>query len=364
MNVVIRIALRDLKNRWTLAFVMAVLFGITFASYITLITVNRSLDLTYFSLNTNQLIVQSSYGGGEIHGSRMKAEIGQLLINDGYQPIPEIHQVVGTSINNAIMLRGVQAADLTKVTPFTLVSGRNLAPGDPPRLAMIGIGLANRFETKLGDTILLRGREFEVIGIFKNGSYEDDQAWISLSDAQKLLNYDSDVSVYYIPDGGKLHEGDTLVKGISVARRGDCAYDYGKNTKNYIVYLSLIGNFVGIATIITLTNLLWRLGWLHRHDFGILRTLGFSKKTVSIYLLTQAVMILLVGIILGGTFAFAVLLSHIKGFNMSGIGLAPVWDWVSIGEISLLTFLFAAISVALPARKINSMIIPDLLGRE
>ncbi len=364
MIVVIRIALRDIMKRWTLALVMAILFGITFASYVTLITVSRSLELTYFSLNNNQLVVQSSYGGGEIHGSRLKAEIGQLLVNEGYQPIPEIHQVVGTSLTNAVMIRGVQPESLTTVTPFTLVSGRNLESGDSPRLAMIGIGMADRLNTRVGDTILLRGRKFEVIGIFKNGSYEDDQAWISLSDAQKLLNYGSDVSIYYIPDSGRLQEGDTLVKGISVVRRGDCANDYGNNTKNYITYLCLIGDFVGIATIITLTNLLWRLGWLHRHDFGILRTLGFSKSTVSIYLLTQAVLILLIGMILGSIFAFAVLFARIEGFNMFGIGLSPVWDWYTIGEISLLTFLFAAISVTLPARKINSMIIPDLLGRE
>lgn len=364
MIIVIRIALRDIIKRWTLAFVMAVLFGITFASYITLITISRSLNLTYFSLNNNQLVVQSSFGGGEIHGSRLKAEIGQLLIDDGYQPIPEIHQVVGTSLTNAIMIRGVQAENLTQISPFALESGRNLAPGDPPRLAMIGIGMADRLKAKVGDTILLRGRKFVVIGIFKNGSYEDDQAWISLSDAQKLLNYGTDVSVYYIPDGGKLHEGETLAKGISIVRRGDCANDYGNNTKNYITYLSLLGNFVGIATIITLTNILWRLGWLHRHDFGILRTLGFSKKSVLIYLLTQAVLILLLGIIFGGVFAFAVLFARIEGFNMFGIGLAPVWDWYTIGGISLLTFLFAAISIALPARKINSMIISELLGRE
>ncbi len=364
MIVVIHVALKDLITRWTLALVMSILFGITFASYITLITISRSLNLTYFSLNNNQLVVQSSYGGGEIHGSRLKAEIGQLLINDGYQPIPEIHQVVGTSLTNAIMIRGVQPENLTKVTPFTLVSGRNLAPGDPPRLAMIGLGMADRLKVDVGDAILIRGRKFVVTGIFQNGSYEDDQAWISLSDAQKLLNYGTDVSIYYIPDGGILQEGATLVKGISVVRRGDCGNDYGNNTKNYITYLSLIGNFVGIATIITLTNLLWRLGWLHRHDFGILRTLGFSKNSVSIYLLTQAAIILLIGIIIGSIFAFTVLFAHIEGFNMFGIGLSPVWDWYTIGEISLLTFLFAAVSVALPARKINSMIIPDLLGRE
>ena len=71
-----------------------------------------------------------------------------------------------------------------------------------------------------------------------------------------------------------------------------------------------------------------------------------------------------IGIFLGGLFAFAVLFTHIEGFNMFGIGLAPVWDWYTVGEISMLTFLFAGISVTLPSIKINSMNITDLLGRE
>jgi len=52
---------------------------------------------------------------------------------------------------------------------------------------MIGTSLADRLKTGIGEVIKLRGREFTVIGIFKTGSYEDSQAWISLQDAQKLL---------------------------------------------------------------------------------------------------------------------------------------------------------------------------------
>ena len=49
-------------------------------------------------------------------------EIGELLVTNGYDyPIPEIHQLVGTSLANAIMMRGVQPEDLLKVSPFDLV---------------------------------------------------------------------------------------------------------------------------------------------------------------------------------------------------------------------------------------------------
>ncbi len=364
MRAIIWIALRDLKRRWMLALVMALLFSITFATYLSLVTYQKTLSMTYFSLNTNWLVVQVGFGSGEIHGSRLNSEIGQLLKNHGYQPIPEIHQVVGTSLSNGIMMRGVQPEDLLKVSPFKILRGRPLVSSDPPRLAMVGVGLANRLKVDVGETLILRGREFSIIGIFETGSYEDSQAWISLTDAQKLLDYGSDVSIYYIPDGGALHEGSNLVKGISIGRRGEAGNTFGKEIMNFFTYLSLLGGFAGVATCITLTNLLWRLAWLHRREFGIARTLGFGRNSVVIYLLTQASLILLLGAMVGGLFAITLVVGRIQDVSAFGIALTPAWDISTISLIAFITLIIAGIGVTLPARKINSMTTPELLGRD
>ncbi len=361
----LRIALKDLYRRWMLALVMALLFAITFATYLALITYHQSLTSTYFSLKANWLVVQVSFGSGEIHGSRLSKDIEKLLIDYGYaHPIPEIHQVVGTSISNGIMMRGVQPEDLFKVSPFKLLAGRTLVIGDPPRLAMIGISLANRLKINVGDKISLRGRDFAVIGIFKTGSYEDSQAWITLTDAQKMLNYGTDVSVYYIPDNGFLPEGYNLTKGISIGRRGDSGNTFGKEAMSIFNYLGLIGSFTGVATLITLTNLLWRLTWLHRREFGIVRTIGFGRASVIIYLITQAGIILLLGGIIGGVFAIVIVISRIRNTYAFGIGLSPVWDLYTIGTIALVTLVIAGIGIAIPAIRISKMTTTELLGRD
>ena len=364
MLAIIRIAFKDLKRRWMLGLVMALLFSITFAIYIALITYQKSLSMTYFSLKANWLVVQVSFGSGEIHGSRLNSKTEKLLKDYGYQPIPEIHQVVGTSISNGIMMRGVQPDDLYKVSPFKLLAGRNLVSGDSPRVAMMGSGLANRLKVKVGDELILRGREFKVIGVFETGSYEYSQAWISILDAQQLLGYGSDVSIYYIPDNGPLHEGSNLGNGVSISRRGEAGNTFGKEIMSFFNYLGLLGGFAGIATSITLTNLLWRLAWLHRREFGIARTLGFGRKSVVIYLLTQASLILLLGALVGATLAFILLFSRIQDFSAFGIAITPSWDLSTISLIALITLLIAGIGVAFPARKINSMTTPELLGRD
>jgi putative ABC transport system permease protein len=365
MFAIILMAVKDLKSRWVLALVMALLFSISFASYLALITYQKSLSATYFSLEANWLVVQESYGNGEIHGSRLTSVTRQLLEDNGYDnPIPEIHQVVGTSLANGIMIRGVLPEDLYKISPFELLAGRTLVAGDSPRLTMIGQSLADRLNTGVGKEIKLRGREFTVIGIFKTGSYEDSQAWISLSDAQNLLNYGTDVSIYFIPDGGPMFEGDTIAKGISIGRRGDSGITFGKEAMTFFNYIGLVGSFTGAATLVTLTNLLWRLTWLHRREFGIMRTLGFRRNSVVLYLLTQTFFILFTGSLIGGLFAILVVISRIKDFSAFGIGLSPTWDLFTIGIITLVTLIFAGIGIAIPAKRIYTMTTIELLGRE
>jgi len=229
---------------------------------------------------------------------------------------------------------------------------------------MLGISLADRLKTKIGDVVKLRGRDFTVIGIFKTGSYEDSQAWISLSDAQKLLNYGTDVSIYFIPDGGRLQEGASIAQGVSIGRRGDSGNTFGREAMSFFNYLGLIGGFAVVATLITLTSLLWRLAWLHRREFGIVRTLGFRRLSVTVYLLTQSCFILLIGGVVGGLFAVLVVISRIQDFSSFGIGLTATWDLYTISITALVSLIFAGIGIALPAIKINGMSTPELLGRD
>jgi hypothetical protein len=83
-----------------------------------------------------------------------------------------------------------------------------------------------------------------------------------------------------------------------------------------------------------------------------------------IYLLTQAGLILLAGVVVGGSFAAILVISRIQDFSAFGIAITPVWDLSTISLIALITILIAGIGVTLPARKINSTTTPELLGRD
>lgn len=359
------LAMKDILKKWNLALIMALLFSVTFASFLSIIAYKSNLTDTYSHLSQNWLVVAKSDGVGEIHGSRLSPEIGEMLRSSGYEhPIPEIHQVVGTSLATGMLMRGISLEDYKEVSNFALISGSALIPEDESRLAMVGVTLASVDKVTSGDKIRIRGRDFKVKGIFKTGTYQDNEVWITLADAQALLNYGNDVSIYIIPDGGVLQEGNVFSEGVSISRKGETGNMFGGEVSSFYNYLGMVAIFAGIATIFTLSNLLWRLAWLHRHEFGIIRTLGFGRLALMYYLFIQAGLILVIGLIVGSVLAFTVIISQAQQFTAFGLGVSPLLNFQTIATAIGISILILFIGIAFPAIRINQMSIPNLLGRE
>ena len=66
-------------------------------------------------------------GFGEIYGSRLGPEVGELLRSRGVSwLIPEINDVVGNSAENVLLLRGVHLPEYRNVEFFDMVTGNPL----------------------------------------------------------------------------------------------------------------------------------------------------------------------------------------------------------------------------------------------
>ncbi len=184
---------------------------------------------------------------------------------------------------------------------------------------MIGYRLAEARGLAVGDLISLRGRDFTVTAIFKTGAYLDNQAWISLADAQALFNYGQDVSVYVIPEDGSLHAGDTLPGGLVIAQRGEMIRQIGEEYLSIVNFMGWVVQIMAGATAAMLANILWRLAWQQRREMSLLRSLGFGAWTPGLYLAAQALAIVLPGSLLGVLAAQTVgkeVIQHIAGFGL------------------------------------------------
>lgn len=333
-----RLGLHDLISHRRLALIMALSISIAIGLLAIVDLYRAGLAAEFNEQMPSLLLVHESQNAGEIYGSRISNQVGAMLSGMGIRMvIPEIHAVTGTSIQNAVLLRGIDLEQYTLLETFSLVSGRSLHPGDSPRLAMLGIRLADSRHLKPGQVISLRGRDFEVVGIFQNGTYMDNQAWISLADAQALLGWGQDVSTYVIPDGGILHDGDILPGGLSVSEKGESIRFIAAQYRLPISLLGDVGLTLALFAALTLTNMLWRLAWARRRDMAILRTIGFPNLSLVGYLLAQAVGITLLGVCLGGMFTLFFLVAvhvTVSGFTiiprLDGSTLLPSLEWIGL----------------------------------
>lgn len=364
MKLVFLLALLDMKKHLGLLLILTGLFSIIFAVFLILFAFHESATQMYSNLEQNWLVVGNSDGMSEIHGSRISSEIKQQLVDLGYvDPVPEIHQIVGTNLTNGILIKGIRLEDYPRYNSFNLIKGRMLEPGDKPRLAMVGDILANNKKLSVGGDVLLRGRNFQVVGIFKTGSLQDNEAWISIEDAQSLLNYGEDVSLFLVPDNGPLKIGDLLTEDVLVSQKGESGGIFNSSVTSFLNFYGVVGILVGIATGITLGNMLLRLTNLRSQEFGILKSIGFGFKGLAFYFYIQAGTIILTGIIIGILIAVLIITTMINGFSAFGFGLSITIDFDLFRNLTLLVLGFFSIAAFIPLFSVYRRSIPELLGR-
>ena len=276
--------------------------------------------------------------------------------------IPEIHTMVGTIPGGALLLRGVELETYSQAEEYKMVTGRPLVAGDAPRLAMIGARLAEERHLLPGDTIQIRGRNFTVVGVFGVATYASNEAWISLQDAQTLLGWGTDVSVYVIPSGESLKEGDQLPGGISVVQKGSSGASMLDEWGPVFGLVRIVIGALGVAAAAVLASILWRLAWLKRHELAILRSLGFGKGSLAGYLLAQGSAITLLGILLGSLAAFV--MGQLTEISSAGISIQAIFDGKVIFASLALAAGITLAGTSLPAWWLNRMNLTILLRAE
>jgi ABC-type lipoprotein release transport system permease subunit len=322
MSVAAWLALRDLSVHRRQAIALGAVFAMAVTAFVALGSYRQTLLTDYRPAREDQLVIQETQSFAEFYGSRLSPDIAVVLEDLGFVgAVAEIHAIVGTSLEDAVLLKGVDLERYPGLDSFVIRAGRGLEPGDSPRRAMIGTRLAERLEAVPGDTIRLRGRPFEVIGIFETGSYTENEAWVPLAGAQELLGWGRDVSLYVVTDDGRLTSGDQLLDGVSVARRGELWSTFPRQWDGLMALIGTVTQAIGLAAAFSLAAMLWRLAWRRRRQIAVLRSLGFSRTVFAIYLAVQGASVAFAGGACGVLVALA-LLRWVRP-TLAGVSLRP-----------------------------------------
>jgi putative ABC transport system permease protein len=319
-----RLVLADIRLRLPLLLGTVLLLAIPVAGFLILDGFNRGIEIGFRKAQSTDLIVQETNSVGEVTGSRIAATVGRDLLDAGAPfAIPEIHAIAGTSNANAVLLRGIDLERYRSVTSFEVIEGRALERGDDPRGAFIGTVLASGRGVVTGDPIRLRGRDFTVIGVFSTGTYVDNEAWIELGEAQRLLGWGDEVSIFVIPSDGPFAPGDAVGSTLSVVPRGEFVETIAE--WDPILRLSATSTFsLAVAAGIVLSMVLWRLAWLRRRDLAVLRAMGMSRSVVFGFLGLHGTAATATGLLSG--IGLATALSETFRFQGLGFASRPVLD--------------------------------------
>ena len=344
MAAIALLALRDLRRRWRLMVALGALVALT-AMMVTLLDgYVRSIDVR-FSSSQPRLVVQQDSTVGEFAGSRIPASVGDQLRALGVaRPVAEIHAVTGTSGTDAMLVMGAEPDQYRSLDPYHLRSGRHLRAGETERTAIIGISMADRFDLSVGDVVRVRGRDFHVVGVFELGTYLDDAVIMPLADAQRLLGWGTDVSVFVVPTGGALHDGDVLPAGLLVAQRGDVALR--DEWQPLISLLTLSVRLLALGSVAVLAVALWRLAWLHRLDVGLLRLLGFPRRAVVWFLGVQAAVLVVVASFIG--VGAAVVIAPRLAHTTLAVTTMPVVDGLVLWRAAIATVAVLVVALSIP----------------
>jgi ABC-type lipoprotein release transport system permease subunit len=354
------LGLRETVLRWRTSATFGGLVAIPMLMYLLLSGYQAGLEARYLELSNQYLVIQESGSMGEFYGSRLQSSLKLALQQAGYpDAVPQINTVTGLSPEKAVLLRGVELGRYQEIETFRMIAGRPLLANEKPRAVMIGVQLARQRNVLPGGLIDLRGRDFKVVGIFENGTFADFEAWISLTDAQNLLGWGSDVSLYIIPDGGRIQAGDEIQPGISAVRRGES----GENLVNeWRPFFGLLRNIIialTVAVMVSLIHTVWRIAWQRKRDLAILISTGFSRTSLFVYLLAQGFGITLIGVMSAAAGAW--LFSRYFQLSTAGISIKAVFTPMIF--LQGLTAALAAplVAAAIPARIFQKMNVVELM---
>lgn len=227
----------------------------------------------------------------------------------------EVHQVSG-------MLQGIVQADEIPLFfvfgypedsfilgRFTIISGVGLddreshfARGKP---ILLGTQAAEAMNKEVGDTLRVQGSAFRIVGTYETGAtLEDNGAVLPLQEAQTLLGRQRQVSIFYI----QLKDANLAERVITRAERRWS--DLTISTSEEFADKQIMGDYMNafVWAIAGLAIIIGGVGMMNSQlmavvertrEIGVLRSVGWSKRRVMGMILSESMLVGILGGVLG-----------------------------------------------------------------
>ena len=209
-----------------------------------------------------------------------------------------------------ITLRGVEPAAFALRPQLRIIAGRTFTPG--LRELIAGSGVVRQFQgAAIGDTVRMRGSEWKVVGTFASGDAHDSEIWTDINVARSTfgrLGSSSVLAQLDGPDGlARLKSAVAAEPRLSLDVLPEQDYFSGQTKQ----FRKTIGFLAGVVTIImalgavfAALNSMYAAVAARGKEIATLRAIGFGGFPVVTSVMSEALLLALVGGVLGAVIAY------------------------------------------------------------
>jgi len=312
----LRILFKSLKVRRNRVF-------ITFFSIMIGAAIITALSSVYFDISAKMSRELRAYGANFFIGPAASSggrTVDSRTMEDAIKTVPPdrlagaspyIYGIVRLDLGNAV-LAGVDFSGLRRLSPYWQVEGKWITVDFDDRSCMIGKTLARNMELKVGDTVTVIGSEtgfqkmFTVKGIAETGEAEDEQIFVNLSIAGKILGVEGHVNhamLSIITEGMDIDGLAARMEGgfpaIDAKPIRKVSYSEGRileKIKGLMAVVALI--ILTVTTLCAMTTLIAIVSE-RTHEIGLMKAIGADDRDIVLQFLSETLMIGLAGVAAG-----------------------------------------------------------------
>lgn len=312
-------ALLILENVYTRK-MRTVLTGLTIA--VTIMTVVAMGILTHSLRQTAVSILQTGKADFSIAEKNVSDVLNSSIDENDLDAIsedPSVKSAVGILVepvyldaDRPFFLRIGMRPEDTRPFGVDLVAGR-LYEADAPDELILGYRAARDLGKTIGDTIQLKDNVYTIVGIYSTGQvFGDAASMLPLVPFQAQLRKPGTITLAFVQvvDGADIEAARTRIEEtfpqLATIRTES---DFGQVDRNLELLKAANTGVSALALVIGAANVLNMMSlsvFERTREFGVLRSVGWSRIRVLIYVLAEAFLVTMAGAMVGVALGFGV----------------------------------------------------------
>jgi putative ABC transport system permease protein len=236
---------------------------------------------------------------------------GQAYVSPELITLINIAREDGKSFSN-VQVRGMAPIGMESRPGVKIIDGRMFNAGTNE--AIVSKNLSKRFaDMKVGDTLKTGSFRWVIVGLFDaQGSAYESEIWTDVRDLQQQTKRDIYSSVFV-----RLPDADTANRFIETIKGDQRLKLEGKTERKYYdeqmitgapikALAFIVGIFTAIGAAFGAMNTMYAQVSARTREIGTLRAIGFSRRSILVSFVLEALMLSLIGGALGLLFTFLV----------------------------------------------------------